>query len=292
MSADSVAPRPARGSGVVEGRVVALCADDFGLGDTIDAGIVELAQRGRLNAVSCLVTTPAWHERAARLRDVPSGVQRGLHFNLSEGAPASAALRREWPALPRLPRLLLAAGLRRLPLAAVAQEWQAQWERFVAATGREPAFVDGHQHVHHLPGVREIVLDAATAAGIAVRNTGRIFGPGFGLKRLIIRRSGGRALERRLQHRGLAHNAALAGVYDFAPRDYAALMRTWLAAAPAEGLLLLCHPAGEGPAAPGDAIAAARCREFRYLRSEAFAADLAAAGITLGSAWRPRAGAR
>ena len=29
----------------------------------------------------------------------------------------------------------------------------AQWQAFVTATGRAPEFVDGHQPVHHLPGL-------------------------------------------------------------------------------------------------------------------------------------------
>jgi predicted glycoside hydrolase/deacetylase ChbG (UPF0249 family) len=269
-------------------RSVALCADDFGLGPGICAGIVELAQRGRLSAVSCLVGAPAWREQAPRLGDMPASVQRGLHFSLTQGEPASTALQRVWPRLPSLPSLLLEAALGRLPVAAIAQEWRAQWDAFLAAVGRAPDFVDGHQHVHHLPGVRQVVLDAAAAAGIAVRNTGRVAGPGFAFKRLVIERSGGRALERLLRARGIAHNTVLAGVYDFAPRDYRELVRGWLAGAPAEGALLMCHPAADGPALPGDAIAAARVREAHYLGSAQFVDDLAAAGVTVGRAWLQR----
>ena len=43
-------------------RSVALCADDFGLGAGISAGIVDLAQRGRLSAVSCLAGASAWRD--------------------------------------------------------------------------------------------------------------------------------------------------------------------------------------------------------------------------------------
>ena len=269
-------------------RSVALCADDFGLGAGISAGIVDLAQRGRLSAVSCLAGAPTWREQAPRLGDMPASVQRGLHFTLPPGEPASTALRRLWPRLPNLPSLLLAAALGRLPVDAIAQEWRAQWDAFVAAVGRAPDFVDGHQHVHHLPGVRETVLDAAASAGVAVRNTGRVAGPGFRLKRFVIERSGGRALERELRARGIAHNTVLAGVYDFAPRDYRELVRHWLAGAPPEGALLMCHPAADGPAVPGDAIAAARRREAHYLGSADFVVDLASAGVTVGHAWPQR----
>jgi hypothetical protein len=68
---------------------------------------------------------------------------------------------------------------------------------------------------------------------------------------------GGPAWERRLDARGIAHNRAFVGVYDFqADVDgYRAHLTRWLRDAP-DGALLMCHPAN-GPV-PGDGIAAAR----------------------------------
>jgi predicted glycoside hydrolase/deacetylase ChbG (UPF0249 family) len=267
-------------------RVLALCADDFGLSAGVSRGIVRLARQGRLNAVSCLANAKAWPGEAPRLADLPGDVDVGLHFNLTEGEPLSAELRRHWPHLPDLPRLIVQAHLRRLPRAALAAELAAQWAAFSTATRRGPAFVDGHQHVHHLPIVREVLLDAIARApaGTAVRNTGRVPGPGFALKRALIAGTGGRALLRRLLALGVPHNAALLGVYDFAAADYRAWMTRWLAAVPADGALLFCHP-GDADVAVDDAIAAARPREAAYLGSDRFTDDLAQAGVTLGRVW-------
>ncbi|HEY4958099.1 MAG TPA: ChbG/HpnK family deacetylase, partial [Caldimonas sp.] len=167
-------------------------------------------------------------------------------------------------------------------------EWRAQVDAFTHAVGREPDFVDGHQHVHALPGVREAVLaDIATwRRRPALRNTGRVLGPGAVLKRLAIEAFGGRGLQRRLVAARLPHNRALLGAYDFRAPDYRALVQAWLAHAPQEGGLLFCHPCATAP--PGEPIAAARRREALYLDSDAFAADLAAAQVTLGAAWAPR----
>jgi hypothetical protein len=144
--------------------------------------------------------------------------------------------------------------------------------------------------VHALPGVRDVVLEAIAAwpTPPAFRNTGRVSGPSAALKRRVIEASGGRALERALVARGVAHNRVLLGAYDFAAVDYRALVRRWLAAAPAEGGLLFCHPRVLGAGDDADAISAARQREAGYLGSDAFAADLAAAGVTIGSAWAKR----
>jgi hypothetical protein len=262
-----------------------LCADDFGLTPQLSQVVAALAGRGRVSSLSCLVNTPHWAACAPLLAPLAGRVGLGLHFNLTEGAPRSAALARRWPHLPALPRLIAGAHLRRLPLTEIAAEWQAQLEAFVQATGRPPDHVDGHQHVHHLPGVRDIVLAgvAALAPVPGVRNTGRVLGPGFALKRRLIEGTGGRALARLLARRGLPHSAALLGAYDFAAADYAALLRGWLRSVPAEGALLFCHP---GPAAADDAIGAARQREFDYFSGEQFPRDLAAADVALGRAWR------
>ncbi len=270
-------------------RRLAVCADDFGLSPGIGDAVVELSRAGRLTATSCLVNGPHWPREAERLRSLPAVVERGLHFNLTEGAPLSPSLRAVWPALPALPRLLRDALLWRLPLAAIAQEWRAQWEAFVNATGRVPDFVDGHQHVHHLPGVRDIVLaGVAGVAGapgtVAVRSTAHLPGPGSGVKRAVIAFSGGRVLERALRARGVPHNTVLLGAYDFRGADYRSRMQAWLRAVPAHGGLLFCHPARIGE--PGDPIAAARVREAAYLRSDDFADDLRSAGVSLGPTWQ------
>jgi len=220
------------------------------------------------------------------LRALPPDVERGLHFNLTEGVPLSAELRRHWPRFPSLPRLILAAHLRQLPQAALAQEWRTQWQVFAQATGAAPQFVDGHQHVHHLPLVRQLLVQEITAEASvpAVRSTACLTGPGEGFKRRLIEATGGWFLQRTLQRRGIRHNPSLAGAYDFIDPDYGARMRQWLAALPEAGGLLFCHP-GNLPASAQDPIAAARLREAAYLGSDAFVQDLRDADVRLGKVW-------
>ena len=265
-------------------RPLLLCADDFGLTPGIDSAIAGLVRAGRLSAFSCLSNGPAWPVDAAQVAALRGPALAGLHFNLTEGRPLSPALARHWPLLPSLPRLLILAHLGRLPLAAVADELAAQWAAFVQASGCEPDFLDGHQHVHHLPGVRPALLRWLQRHPVPVRSTARLGGPGHGLKRRVIEHSGGRALARALAQRGLPHNRLLLGAYDF-QADYRGLMQAWLAQVAPSGALLFCHPgqpsAGDAP----DAIAAARQRELAYLGSEAFAGDLSAAGVVLAPRW-------
>lgn len=261
-------------------RVLAVCADDFGLDAANDDVILRLAEQGRVTAASCLVTGPAWPGAAARVERLARAARCGLHFNLTEGRPLSAALARHWPVFPSLPHLMARAHAGLLPRDAIAQEWRAQLDAYARVAGQAPAFVDGHQHVHALPGVRGPVVETAAARGWPVRSTACLPGPGSPVKRRLIEASGGRALGRLLDEHRVPHNGVLLGAYDFRATDYRRLMQSWLAAMPATGALLFCHP---GRAGPGDPIGEAREREAAYLGGPDFPRDLQAAGVRLAA---------
>lgn len=264
-----------------------LCADDFGLDTGISIAIARLARAGRLNAVSCLTNGAGWAADAEWLRDMPAPVSLGLHFNLTHGRPLSRRLARVWPTLPSLARLTAQAHLGMLPRAALLAEFHAQFGAYVKATERPPHFIDGHQHVHHLPVVRNIILDAVEHIQPmpALRSTAPVLGQSAGWKGRLIAHAGGQGLARELRRRVIPHNRTLMGVYDFARTDYRTLMQGWLAGVPAEGALLVCHPGGVSSIGARDPIGAARVRELNYLSSDAFTDDLAAAGVTLGRVW-------
>ncbi len=270
---------------------LALCADDFGLSPAIDRGILALAQAWRLTDVSCLVNGPLWPQAGRELAALAVArqgrVRTGLHLNLTEGRPLSPELAAVWPQFPSLETLIVHAHLHRLPEAALRAELQAQFDAFVKVRGKAPSHVDGHQHVHHLPQVREALMALlAPRADIRVRHTGRVQGRGYTVKRLLIEGTGGRTLGRQLIAQRRQANTHLFGVYDFLQPDYRSLMQSWLADLPEEGSLIFCHPgdtvaAQEAAETPPDPIAGARVRELAYLASDDFKADLDAARVRL-----------
>ncbi len=268
-------------------RTLELCADDYGQSAAINAGILKLVNRPpadkRLSAVSCLVNMPAWDKAAAQaLLAQRRKVGAGLHFNLTEGRPLSKALLAQWPQMPTLQQLITWAHLRKLPVEAIRDEWQAQLQAFEKAYGRPPAHIDGHQHVHHLPQVRDLLLEVlAQKPGIPVRHTGRVSGPGFAVKRLLIEGTGGRELGRQLETQGRAANTHLLGVYDFQGTRYRTWMQAWLKGLPSRGGLIFCHPGEVNHSALPDPIGEARVRELAYLDGDEFSADLKAAGVLL-----------
>lgn len=245
---------------------IAICADDFGSFPGADGGILRLAGLGRLDGVSCQVVGPAFAADAPALRERAGDVDAGLHLDLATGRGG-------------LVSLLARSYARALDRRAAAREIGAQLDAFERALGRPPVFVDGHQHVHQLPVVREALLDLLAARygspGPLVRNTVPL--RGRGAKAFTVAALGGFRLRRLLGARRLPHNADFAGVYGLDGSDYRPRFRAWLAGA-ADRTLLLCHP-GLAADEAGDPIGRARAAELAYLSSSGLDEDCRAAGV-------------
>ncbi|MFM9162268.1 MAG: ChbG/HpnK family deacetylase, partial [Methylocystis sp.] len=72
---------------MVKEKVVALCADDFGLSYGVSLGILEAVTAGRLTGVSAIVTRPGWPTMGRELARRAPDADIGLHLNLTLGAP-------------------------------------------------------------------------------------------------------------------------------------------------------------------------------------------------------------
>lgn len=260
-------------AGPVPSRAVRLClvADDFGLDPSIDAAILDLVERGRVHALGCLTGSPQWRASAQRLRSHHSvhGIDIGLHLDFTEH-PLTVPRR-------TLSRLIVAAWLRRLSRRDIRDEICAQLLAFEDELGRAPAYVDGHQHIHQFPVIRDELLEElerryAGAQRPWLRDTQLSWSQPEGLrlsardqrKARLIETLGGHAFSALARSRGFGMNAGLLGVYGFDrdARAYAELLGQWLACAQ-DGALLMCHPACE--LVTGDAIARARVEEYAVL---------------------------
>lgn len=263
--------------------VIGVCADDFGLNAAVNEACLNLAGAGRLSALSCMSTAPGWTAGAAALRRCDnSRLDRGLHLNLSE---PFALTRWHRP----LGALIASAYAGLLPLARLHEEIVAQFDAFEDGLGAPPDFVDGHQHVHQLPLVRDLLLTELltryptrrpwlrNTAPPAQRRGARDAGA---RKQCLIATLGARRLSAQAQAIGFAQNRELVGVYGFdgTAEGYAGRLAQWCAEL-GEGGLLMCHPAAGETA--GDPIAAARLREYQVLRGEGFGALLRQRGLVV-----------
>src|SRR3954447_23878657 len=138
-------------------RKIVLCADDYGLSPGVSRGIRELLEMERLSAASCMVVFPEFADDGALLSPFLDKADIGLHFTLTADKPLRSILTAGW--------------LRRLHVEEIRRELERQLDIFTSVLGRAPAYIDGHQHVHLLPGVREAVIEAASRMGAYVRAT-------------------------------------------------------------------------------------------------------------------------
>lgn len=252
---------------------ILLCADDFGLSPAVCSGIIELAQKKRLSAVSCLVNMPSFEAYADQLLVAADKVQLGLHLNLTEGF----LLSEQRPCF-RFAALALKAHARLLPVTLIKQELEAQLERFVNITGRWPDFIDGHQHIHQFPVLRSLLIalynECLRAHQVSIRSTWPLIqAHHYDIKAFLLARSGAKALQRLLIRHAIPHNHSFSGMYTFSSAsDYRTLFVQWLKKA-SSNTLIMCHPGGD----PKDdcAHAALRFKEFSYLSSDALLQDCA-----------------
>ena len=136
---------------------IVLCADDYGIAPGVGRAIRDLLDRHHLSATSCMVVSPDFGAEGPLLAPYAERADVGLHLTLTQDQP--------------LGRLMLAAYSRKLDSRAIAAEVERQIARFTQVVGRAPDFIDGHQHVHLLPGVREAVAASAKRIGAYLRLT-------------------------------------------------------------------------------------------------------------------------
>jgi predicted glycoside hydrolase/deacetylase ChbG (UPF0249 family) len=274
-------------------RHIWLCADDYGISCAVNVAIRDLVVRRRLNATSVMVLAPSFHRSEALALDVlNTGMARvaiGLHLTLTAPfAPLSGTYKpvREGSFL-SLPATLVRAFLYRLGHDALVSEIAAQLRMFVHTFGRAPDFIDGHQHVHLFPQIRDAVLEVAkaNASGAWLRQCGRV-APRRRLsfrdrKALLLDRLS-RDFRQRAGARGLRTNPGFAGAYEFRDdADFAALFAGFLDQLP-DGGLIMCHPGFvDAELQRLDPLTTLREHEYAFLAGESFPDMLASHGVAL-----------
>ncbi len=260
-------------------RKIVLCADDYAMNEGVSRGILALARMRRISATSAMTNAPGWPELAKDLTPLAGMIGIGLHFSLTWGSPLGAMpILASSGRLPALGTLIKAAVSGRLPLGEIADELGRQLDAFTAATGREPDFIDGHQHVHALPGIRQALLGVSTARGLAGRvwlrdpadRPSAIARRQLAAPKAILVATLSRGFRRQAREAGFRTNIGFSGFSPFDPaRDLHRDFASYLEATGPEHLVM-CHP-GEVANAEGlDEVVEARRREFEYLSSPAF----------------------
>lgn len=129
-------------------------ADDAGLDRGMTSGAIEAHRNGIVTACSIVANGREFDDAVARLREVPS-LEVGVHLTLVEERALTTGMTmpKKWT------RFLLT------PKRDVEPELRAQIEK-VRAAGLRITHLNGHQHLHVLPGIRRVVEKLANEYNI------------------------------------------------------------------------------------------------------------------------------
>lgn len=140
-------------------------ADDFGLSEGVNSGIIQAHREGVLTSAS-LIASGKGFEHAIELWRATPTLDIGVHLTLIEEEPVSPGN--------DIPTLLTKDGhfhrdagvfMKRylfgaISLEEITRELDAQI-KLVMARGVKVSHLDGHQHLHMVPGVRRVVGELA-----------------------------------------------------------------------------------------------------------------------------------
>lgn len=251
-----------------------LCADDYSQSASINRAILTLVAMGHIHAVSCLTKSFSWHKDARDLA-VAGAPQVGLHFNLT--LPLGIPER-------KVSTLMAASLAGALDKRWINREFESQWREFVRHFGRPPDFVDGHQHVHVFPIIRETIIEnlANRDARCWVRTLNPLPGlPSGPIKQRLLQQLG-KPLWKRLHDTNIPTNHHFAGFRSYhKPGQFRQQFRKWFGGHQ-DGTVIMCHP-GMTSTDRSDPIRESRLEEFLYLTSDRFGSDCAEARIPLVS---------
>ena len=154
----------------MESRDLIVNADDFGLSEKVNEGILDAHRKGIVTSASLMANGAAFEHAIAVCRSAPS-LDVGIHLTLTEESPILASQK----------ILSLVDGEGRLhhhakifvrkyfsghiSVQEIKNELEAQIRK-VMSQGISVSHLDGHQHLHMLPGILQITVALAKKYGI------------------------------------------------------------------------------------------------------------------------------
>ena len=248
---------------------IIVCADDYGMSQEVDDAILELIEKKRISATSCMTLMPNWKASANRLKELEEQAALGLHFDLGHVAS--------------LGKLMLSAVLRTLDKSAIETTLNQQLDNFENEMGRAPDYIDGHQHVHAFPVIRDVLASVvnqryAIKTPWIRRPSVPLTGHDSALKAVVIQGLNLGFDSVIGKHTNAQTNSSFAGLYSISETaNFPELMEGWVNNLDNHGLIM-CHPAVKGANVEHSL---ARIKEYDYLRSDRYISHLEANNVTL-----------
>lgn len=244
-----------------------LCADDYGLTPEVSEAIVHLVENKRIQAVSCLCHDFSALQKNLKIKNYQGQIEIGIHLNLTEQSASIGSIN----------SLIVRSHLRQLSKKNIQNLLEKQFQNFINAFNQAPSFIDGHQHIHVLPVIRDIILKLRKqyCPNAWVRSPIQKKSPNFisGLKSFVINHMGALTFKKTLNHLNIKTNQNFLGIYSFgSPITYRSYFLECLKSIN-QPTLMMCHPGL--PSNNKDPIAAFRQQEYNYFLSNQFLEDTA-----------------
>jgi predicted glycoside hydrolase/deacetylase ChbG (UPF0249 family) len=140
-------------------------ADDFGLVQGVNEGIIKAHKEGILTSATLMANLPGF-DQAVEMAGANPELGVGVHLNILRGQPLSpvkkvdSLLSKELCFIPSVASLLYRMTRRRISFEEVEREFRAQMERILSA-GINPSHIDSEKHVHLIRPLFRIVLKLA-----------------------------------------------------------------------------------------------------------------------------------
>jgi predicted glycoside hydrolase/deacetylase ChbG (UPF0249 family) len=151
---------------MADSRFLIVNADDLGLSEGVNAGIVVAHERGIVTSASLMVRQPAALD-AVRQAERHPALAIGLHIDIGQWDYESG----EW--------VVAYQHCSPEDEAAVEAECRRQLEAFRQLLGRDPTHLDSHQHTHMREPVASVAEGLAAELGVPLRARGIRYEGGF-----------------------------------------------------------------------------------------------------------------
>lgn len=281
-----------------------ICADDYGLSPAVSAGICELIEAGRISAVSCMMTGQDLEASMTQLQSLGKKVETGLHLVLTNDRPLTSIGPETGLVNPHgnflsFGKLVRNSYKKAIDGTALSEEIAAQVGRFRMLMGRPPEFIDGHQHVQQLPGIRTALAGVLqkllednpnTYVRVARLPQMRFMTKGaFCLRKFVAGNClialPGIPTVRLMDRKRIPHNRFLFGYYDYqTAHPFADIFRSYLKLEPRETDIFFCHPGYiDEELRRRDSVVDSRIDVLKFLQSSECKDQLEQAGVGINT---------
>lgn len=149
---------------MIEMKKVIINADDFGLSEEINLGIIKTHREGIVTNTSIVINGNFVEHGLPLIKQAPN-LGTGIHLNLTQGKPIlpkdeCKTFTDQHGRFLAYSQFLQRLFLHRIKLEEIKKELRAQIERFLSY-GLRCSHIDSHKHIGYLPSILNIILELA-----------------------------------------------------------------------------------------------------------------------------------